>query len=181
MGIYTRKGDKGQTSLGSKEKVSKSHHRIVALGSIDELNAILGLAISYVPWLTKDKLIKEIQEDLLLLGAIVSEIPDIEIENDRIAFLEEYIDTVSAKLVPLNNFILPGGDPGAAWLHLARTVCRRAEIDIVTVNEIDGNIPENILIYMNRLSDLLFVVARRCNDNGAKDVLWVKHCPLKGE
>lgn len=182
VGIYTRKGDQGQTLLGSKEKVSKSHQKIVAMGSIDELNAVLGLTVSYVgAWINKDKIITNIQEDLLLISAIVSGIPDIEIESDRVAFLEEYIDNVSASLKPLNDFVIPGGDPGAAWVYFARTVCRRAEIDLVAVNELDGDVPLNVLIYMNRLSDLLFVIARRCNNKGENDILWKRHCPMKGE
>lgn len=181
-GIHIRKGDRGQTSLGNIV-VSKTHPRIVALGSVDELNATLGVmmsnSVSCLGMTKSRKLYQDIQEDLFVIGSLIGGVPDLEIENDRIAYIEECIDEVLATLEPLENFIIPGGTVyESVWLHLARAVCRRAERDIVAVQEMDGNVPENVLVYMNRLSDFLFVRARKANNGGKSDVLWSK--PLKG-
>jgi cob(I)alamin adenosyltransferase len=187
-GIYTRKGDSGMTSLGNSEKVSKTNCRISAIGSIDELNSIIGLLIFYSSSCmttgfcdSPSKVFyRGIQDDLFVIGSILAEVEDLEIDQDRIAYIEEHIDEVSAKLKPLHNFIIPGGESESCWLHFARTVCRRAEREIVVVSEVDGKIDPKVLIYMNRLSDLFFVRARLANSCGEKDILWKKECPLKG-
>ena len=179
-GIYTKSGDLGTTALGDKTRVSKAHHRIQAVGTIDELNSILGLLVSYCSFSADIKFYRSLQSDLFLLGAMIGGFdPDLFVEQDRISFLEEMIDEASAKLEPLHNFILPGGSPESSWLHLARATCRRAERDVVTVQELDGNLDPNILIYLNRLSDLFFVLARKQNKMGKDDILWQKNCLLR--
>lgn len=179
-GIYTRRGDTGDTSLTSGIRVSKSHYRIEAIGTVDELNAIIGalqvyspscLGVGYGPAKNK-RLYAQIQEDLFVIGSILSGTADMEIESDRIAFFEEHIDNVSAGLVPLKNFVLPGGDAEACWCHMARTVCRRAERAVIRVNEMDRDVPANVIVYLNRLSDFFFVMARKANNSGKDDVLW---------
>lgn len=184
-GIYTRKGDKGETLLGGRQRVPKSHYRVEALGVVDELSATIGM-IATTCLYTKDiPFYHSLQADLFTIGAILGGCDDIEIDQERIAFLEEKIDTISADLAPLRNFILPGGDAGAprameaAWCHMARTACRRAERAVVHVHECDNDIPPNVLVYLNRLSDLLFVQARKVNGNGERDVLWSKDPPLQ--
>lgn len=178
-GIYTRKGDKGQTSIGGVSGVLKSSYRVDAVGHVDELNAVLGMIGSYCGWSKRLAIYQSLQADLFTIGALLHRAKEVAIDQNRIAYLEEMIDEISATLVPLRNFILPGGDPEAAWCHLARTVCRRAERAVVNVQELDGDMPENVLVYMNRLSDLLFVLARKANDDGKKDVLWAKPSPLR--
>lgn len=175
--IYTRTGDEGITSLGDGQRVSKTHPRIRAYGGVDELNATLGLVIShglpelYSTWL------RQIQHDLFDVGADLC-VPETEDANEvlrvvetQVERLEGWIDQVNEKLEPLTSFILPGGSPTASFLHQARTVCRRVEIGVLdlTVSE-----PVNHLViaYLNRLSDLLFVLARDCNNGGSEDVLW---------
>jgi len=176
-GIYTRTGDKGQTSLAG-QRVLKSHYRIDAIGAVDELNSVLGMIVTYCEWSNCCKLYKSIQADLFTVGAILSGCEEIAVDQGRIAQLEEKVDEISAELKPLRNFILPGGDPESGWCHLARTTCRRAERAIVNVQELDANVPENILVYMNRLSDLFFVLARKANKNGEHDIVWTKPSPL---
>jgi len=179
--IYTRGGDKGTTSLANKCKVSKSNLVIEALGSVDELNSLIGLMLSYASWHRDSSLFRSIQDDLFVVGSILSGAgQDLEIDEDRIAYMEEKIDFYTAELPPLKNFIIPGGEIGGAWLHYCRSVCRRAEREIVRLNESTGNVSPNLLIYMNRLSDLMFVCARRNNKDGTKDVIWSPTC-LKAE
>jgi cob(I)alamin adenosyltransferase len=187
-GIYCRKGDKGQTNLANKEQLSKSHCKIAAIGSIDELSAVFGLLMCYSPSCmtygyekTPDKkLYYSIQEDLLLIIQIINGIQDVEFDQERMAYLEEHVDAVSAKLKPLDNFILPGGNVDASWLYFARSICRRVERDLVAVHEFDNSIPALVLTYINRLSDLLFVQARKANKDGDSDVLFDREFPQKG-
>lgn len=187
--IYTRTGDDGTTGLGDGTRVPKTHPRIVAYGAVDELNSVLGVAIAagLPDWL--GGWLREIQNDLFDLGAdlcIPEKVPseddaEPEIEQGRpplrvmptqIERLESWIDEANERLQPLTSFVLPGGTAAASHLHLARTVCRRAEINVLHLGEYEG-INAHVAMYLNRLSDLLFVLARVCNDDGTADVLWV--------
>jgi cob(I)alamin adenosyltransferase len=173
--IYTRGGDKGKTSLGSGKRVSKSHLRIQAIGDVDEANAAIGWARQQAPS-SLDDLLSRIQNDLFDLGADLC-IPDespaaLRIVASQVEFLEKKIDYYNKTLKPLTSFILPGGSQESAAFHLARTIVRRAERSVVQLHEKQ---PLNLeaVKYLNRLSDLLFVLCRYVNDNGKNDVLWV--------
>jgi cob(I)alamin adenosyltransferase len=184
--IYTRTGDDGTTALGSGERVRKDSIRVAAYGTIDETNAAIGLARVYLaasqPGL--DAKLARIQNDLFDLGAELS-VPAsnnrkpgkrerLQITDSQVKRLEEEIDELNADLQPLRSFVLPGGSPGAAALHMARTVCRRAERLLVTLAaDADEAVSDVALQYVNRLSDLLFVASRYANDRGRSDVLWV--------
>jgi cob(I)alamin adenosyltransferase len=181
--IYTRTGDDGTTGLGDGTRVPKTHPRIVAYGTVDELNSVLGvvLAAELPDWI--GAWLRELQNDLFDLGADLcvpetAEAPDdgarppLRVTAGQIERLEQWIDQANDRLQPLNSFVLPGGSAPAAYLHLGRTVCRRAEINVLQLAEYD-EINQHIGMYLNRLSDLLFVLARVCNDDGAGDVLWV--------
>lgn len=180
--IYTKTGDKGETGLFGGPRVKKSHPRIMAYGSVDELNAVLGQARSLNDHRELDKLLTRIQNDLFDLGAVLAS-PQKErlagkatgfIRPEDIAFLEQTIDHYDHELPPLKDFVLPGGSDLAALLHVGRTVCRRAEREIVALAEQESVDPE-IIIYVNRLSDLLFVLARWVNlKKGVPDVPWEK-------
>ncbi len=175
MKIYTGSGDKGKTSLFSGERIAKSDRRIAAYGDVDELNSILGMLIAVMPekLAACRNLLSGIQSDLLHVGAWLATTPGARaaghlkpFDDDRAAALEAAIDAMDAELPPLKQFVLPGGHPAACWAHMARTVCRRAErLAVARVSETPdggkGLIP--ILIYLNRLSDYLFVLARFCN------------------
>ncbi|MDF3034600.1 MAG: pduO [Alphaproteobacteria bacterium] len=173
--IYTRGGDKGETSLGSGDRVSKSDARIEAIGEVDEANAVIGWAKQYAPEAIAI-LLTRIQNDLFDLGADLctpEEKPDaLRMIAAQVAFLETEIDKFNAPLEPLRSFVLPGGSPASATLHVARTVVRRAERALIKLHHIQPLNAEAIK-YLNRLSDLLFVLCRHMNDNGKKDVLWV--------
>lgn len=173
--IYTRGGDKGETSLGSGTRVSKSDTRIQAIGDVDEANAAIGWARQYVPKAI-DSLLSRIQNDLFDLGAdlcVPEESPTaLRIIASQVDYLEKEIDQVNESLEPLRSFILPGGSKGSAALHLARTVVRRAERTLIHLHRAQSLNAEAIK-YLNRLSDLLFVLCRHVNDKGKKDVLWV--------
>jgi cob(I)alamin adenosyltransferase len=182
--IYTKTGDKGTTALGDGRRVSKDAPRIEAFGSVDELNAVLGLAILSLADAEAADLLRTIQNDLFDLGAdlCVPERPKsgrakrarppLRITEAHVQPLEQTIDRFNAALDPLTSFVLPGGTAASAWLHLARTVCRRAERRVVALGDRETINPQTI-IYLNRLSDLLFVMARRANEGGRADVLWV--------
>lgn len=182
--IYTRTGDQGDTALGDGTRVPKDHPRVAAYGSVDELNAVLGLLLAqeraYLESAGHGELLRTIQNDLFDLGADLcrpqqsGEGPGkhLRIQPEYVARLEEAIDRVNETLNPLTSFVLPGGTCAAAWCHLARTVCRRAERELVTLGR-NEHVNPQVLIYLNRLSDLLFVLARACNRNGQDDVLWV--------
>lgn len=179
--IYTRTGDAGETALASGARVAKHSVRVTAYGTVDELNAVLGLARLHAAGDLAEG-IGRIQNDLFDLGADLAT-PDIEndatAEHPRLRIvaaqverLEREIDTMNARLAPLRSFVLPGGTRLAAELHLARTVCRRAERHVVALATMEAVNPE-ALRYVNRLSDWLFVAARIANDEGRSDVLWV--------
>jgi len=180
--IYTKAGDSGQTSLGDGKRVSKNSIRISSYGTVDELNAILGIVSIYCSKKIK-KIILQIQNDLFDLGADLC-IPDgqenkrnkvkrIKISNKQVTRLEKVIDEINKELEPLNSFILPGGALSAAYLHHSRTVTRRAERLVVQLDSSNkGSINKNIIKYLNRLSDLLFVLARYENKKGKGDILW---------
>ncbi|WP_163232734.1 cob(I)yrinic acid a,c-diamide adenosyltransferase [Caulobacter rhizosphaerae] len=180
--IYTRTGDKGLTRLSTGQPVSKASLRVEAYGGVDETNAFIGVARQHTradPEL--DALLERIQNDLFDLGADLAtpeqnEKPDWEplrVVDSQVERLEREIDAMNARLSPLTSFVLPAGSPAAAALHVARTVCRRAERGLVELMAVEGEIVgEPALRYLNRLSDLLFVAARRANDDGAADVLW---------
>ncbi|HKB07151.1 MAG TPA: cob(I)yrinic acid a,c-diamide adenosyltransferase [Candidatus Polarisedimenticolia bacterium] len=182
--IYTRTGDKGTTALGDGRRVPKDALRIEAYGTVDELNAVLGLALLGIEDAEGSALLKTIQNDLFDLGAdlCVPERPRrgsaarsakrLRITEAHVRPLEQAIDRMNAVLNPLKSFVLPGGTIPSSWLHLARTVCRRAERRLVTLARKE-RINRQAIIYLNRLSDLLFVMARRANDGGRRDVLWV--------
>ena len=182
--IYTKTGDKGTTALGDGRRVPKDAPRIEAYGTVDELNAVLGLVLLVVADADGAALLKSIQNDLFDLGAdlCVPERPKrgraaqarspLRIAEAHVKPLEQAIDRFNAALQPLRSFVLPGGTAASAWLHLARTVCRRAERRLVALARKEAINPQAI-IYLNRLSDLLFVMARRANDVGRADVLWV--------
>src|SRR5579871_676951 len=178
--IYTKTGDQGETALGDMSRVPKNHPRVAAYGSIDELNAVLGLLLAAEPEATEADLVCSIQNDLFDVGADLCRptSPDelagqrLRIQPEQVERLERAIDRLNTGLRPLTSFVLPGGRPVAAWCHLARTVCRRAERDVVTLAQAESTNPQ-VLIYLNRLSDLLFVLARVYNGNGKDDVLWM--------
>ncbi len=175
--IYTRGGDKGETSLGDGARVAKHDPRVAAYGTVDEANATIGLARLHAPG-ALDDILARVQNDLFDLGADLCR-PEggdparsaLRISAAQVARLEAEIDAINVKLAPLDSFLLPGGTPAAAALHLARTVARRAEREITALAEAVTLNPEAVR-YINRLSDLLFVLARHANDDGAKDVLW---------
>ena len=177
--IYTKTGDSGETALGDGTRVPKDHPRVAAYGSVDELNAALGLLLSCHPDLGEAELVRSIQNDLFDVGADLcvpsssdkKETERLRVQPAQVSRLEAAIDQLNAKLAPLRSFILPGGTQAAAWCHLARTICRRAERDVVTLARTESINPQ-VVIYLNRLSDLLFVLARACNDDGKADVLW---------
>lgn len=181
--IYTRTGDAGTTGLGTGERVPKDAQRIAAYGTVDETNAAIGLVRVHLagqPGL--DAKLGRVQNDLFDLGADLcvpdrGEKPEFEplrVSDDQVARLEAEIDEMNAELKPLKSFVLPGGSPASAALHLARTICRRAEREMVTLAAIEGEtVSKAALKYVNRLSDFLFVAARYVNDRGRSDVLWV--------
>jgi len=178
--IYTKTGDTGETSLGDGRRVLKTNTRIVAYGTVDELNSSLGSALSVGQSADITSMLTLIQNDLFDVGADLcipeSETPPpytpLRVTSDQVTQLEHWIDTANARLEPLKSFILPGGTAASAHLHVARTICRRTEIEVLRLMEIESINPQ-VLIYLNRLSDLLFVLARCANDDGKLDVLWV--------
>ncbi len=179
--IYTRTGDDGTTALGSGERRPKYDLRVSAYGTVDETNAAVGVARLHLKEMADlDAMLGLIQNDLFDLGADLA-VPQREGKAERLRIvpsqverLERDIDALNAQLSPLTSFVLPGGVPGAAYLHLARTICRRAERLIVELAaKPDEPVGEAVIGYMNRLSDFLFVASRAANGNGAGDVLWV--------
>jgi cob(I)alamin adenosyltransferase len=180
--IYTRGGDKGETSLGSGARVPKHDLRVAAYGTVDEANAAIGVARGHTAAdpaaADADAMLRRIQDDLFDLGADLC-VPEggarkdgaLRIVQSQIDRLEREIDAMNERLAPLESFILPGGKPAAAHLHLARTIVRRAERLMTELAEADAVNPLAIA-YINRLSDHLFVLARVLNDHGGGDVLW---------
>ena len=178
--IYTRTGDAGETRLASGASVSKSDPRVEAYGTVDELNAVIGVARLHSGQNDRiDAMLGRIQNELFDLGADLAtplEPPPkweaLRIVSSQVDRLESEIDWMIESLKALDSFILPGGAPLSAHLHLARTVCRRAERDSVRLMEAGEAVNPEAVRYLNRLSDHLFVAARRANANGAGDVLW---------
>jgi len=179
--IYTRTGDAGDTGLFGGGRVSKDDPRVEAYGDVDELNAVLGMARAVETMPRIDEVLVPVQRDLFAIGALLAT-PDREkmaqhlekarIDRERIAQLEQAIDDAESELEPLRAFIVPGGTPKAAALHVARTVCRRAERHVVRLQH-SVELPELTVIYLNRLSDLLFTLARLANKRGgAGEVTW---------
>ncbi len=181
MKIYTKTGDQGQTGLFGGPRVSKDAPRIEAYGTVDELNSVLGVARSLLAGGEIDELLRSLQNELFALGAQLAT-PDPAAHHTamigpaQIAGLEAAIDRHELALEPLSQFILPGGTPAAAQLHLARTVCRRAERRLVTLSHVpEEAVAGELIVYLNRLSDLLFVLARAVNRAaGHGDVPWQK-------
>ena len=183
--IYTRTGDKGETALGSGERVAKTHLRIQSYGTVDETNAAVGIARLHTgsgELRTHDEMLVRIQNDLFDLGAdlCVPEsdkdlgYPPLRMTKKQAERLEREIDDLNAELQPLRSFVLPGGHPAAAYLHLARTVCRRAERLIVALAAEPGEkVSDAVLAFINRLSDFFFVASRWANSKGPGDILWV--------
>ena len=176
--IYTRGGDKGETSLGDGSRVPKHDARVSAYGAVDEANATIGLARLHAMG-ADDAMLARIQNDLFDLGADLCtpdepnpKYPPLRVAKAQVERLEHEIDAMNAELKPLDSFILPGGSALAAYLHLARTVTRRAEREMTFLATREA-VNSVAIEYVNRLSDHLFVMSRKVNDNGAKDVLWV--------
>jgi len=179
--IYTRTGDDGDTGLFGGGRVPKDHPRVEAYGDIDELNSFVGLARCIEPLPRVDEVLTPVQRDLFAIGALLAtpdrdkmqeQLSKARIDDGRITQLEHAIDQCDAELEPLKAFVLPGGTPKASALHVARTVCRRAERRVVALAREDG-IPPLVVIYLNRLSDLLFVLARVATRRaGAGEVTW---------
>ncbi|WP_366554543.1 cob(I)yrinic acid a,c-diamide adenosyltransferase [Aquibaculum sediminis] len=176
--IYTRGGDKGKTSLSDGRRVVKHDLRVAAYGTVDETNAVIGLARQHTEG-EVDALLSRIQNDLFDLGADLAtpeseapKYPPLRIVAAQVDALEQAIDHYNGALEPLKSFILPGGTAASAWLHFGRTVARRAEREMTALAETES-VNADAIRYANRLSDLLFVLARALNDNGKADVLWV--------
>ena len=180
MKIYTKTGDKGETSLFGGTRVSKDHLRIDAYGTVDELNSVIGVCRSINRFPEVDNILEGIQNDLFIIGADLASPHDASgkierIQSGAISRLEGHIDAISGQLQPITNFILPGGDPAAAMVHFARTVCRRAERLTVRLSHAEPVSAESI-IYINRLSDLLFVLARRVNAlSNTPEIKWTSN------
>jgi cob(I)alamin adenosyltransferase len=181
MKIYTKTGDAGQTGLFGGGRVYKDDPRVEAYGDVDELNAQIGMARAVETLTRIDEVLAPIQRDLFAIGALLAT-PDLEkmhdhlakaqIDDNRILGLEQEIDACDRELEPLRAFILPGGTPKSAALHVARTVCRRAERRVIHLQK-SVEIPSIVIVYLNRLSDLLFTLARVANNRaGAGEVTW---------
>jgi cob(I)alamin adenosyltransferase len=180
--IYTRTGDDGTTGLGSGERRKKYDLRVAAYGTLDEANAAIGIARLHTAGdVTLDAALSRIQNDLFDVGADLT-MPGkgkgpggarLTVTPAQVTWLEDEIDRLNAELEPLKSFVLPGGSPAAAYLHLARTICRRAERLIAELKDKPNeSVGDEVLQYVNRLSDFLFVAGRYANGKGARDVLW---------
>jgi len=177
--IYTRFGDGGDTHLGDLSRVRKTDARVCAYGDVDEANSAIGVARAAGLPAEIDGWLAMVQNDLFDLGADLSmpappepgEPPRLVVAADQVARLERWCDIANARLEPLTSFVLPAGTPAAAALHLARTVCRRAERAVIALADREPVGPETVR-YLNRLSDLLFILARACNADAGGDVLW---------
>ena len=177
--ITTKSGDGGETGLGNGQRVPKDHPRIAAVGAVDELNAVLGLLLAHRAEGIEADLVRDIQNDLFDLGADLclpqapEELPGqhLRLRAEQVLRLEAALNRLNEALGPLTSFVLPGGTTWAAWCHLARTVCRRVERDVVALLRAERINPQ-VFIYLNRLSDVLFVLARSANQRGPGEVLW---------
>jgi cob(I)alamin adenosyltransferase len=180
--IYTKTGDDGRTGLYGGARVPKDDARVSAYGDVDELNAIIGMARSTDMMPRIDEVLAPVQRDLFAIGALLAtpnrekhkeQLEKARISDKRIAQLEQAIDDAEDELDPLKAFILPGGTAKASALHVARTVCRRAERAIISLQHTGADVPQVVIVYLNRLSDLLFVLARVANKRaGAGEVTW---------
>jgi cob(I)alamin adenosyltransferase len=180
--IYTRSGDEGMTMLGNGEYRKKYDLRVSAYGTVDEVTSAIGIArLHTTDAPVVDAMLARIQNDLFDLAADLCS-PDkgkgpggarLAVNAAQVKRLEDEIDTLNAELAPLRTFVLAGGSPAAAYLHLARTICRRAERVIVELRDSGESVSAEVASYINRLSDFLFVASRYLNDKGARDVLWV--------
>lgn len=181
MKIYTRTGDEGETGLFGGGRVSKADRRVAAYGDVDELNSSIGVARAALPAMLFDAELEAIQRDLFSIGGhlatpdpekVRAALAKAELSASRVEQFERAMDAAETSLPPLRAFILPAGSTKAAALHLARTVCRRAERSVVALAQ-DQEVPELFLVYLNRLSDYLFTLARLANqDAGRGDVTW---------
>ena len=181
MKIYTRTGDGGETGLFGGGRVPKDHPRTTAYGEVDELNSAVGMARASAPAELFDELLEAVQRDLFAIGGrlatpepekVAKAIRKAVLPPERAGALERVMDEAELELPPLTAFVLPGGTPKAAALHLARTICRRAERSVVGLAR-DDEVPAEILVYLNRLSDLLFTLARLANHRaGTPDLTW---------
>ncbi|MEC7839149.1 MAG: cob(I)yrinic acid a,c-diamide adenosyltransferase [Chlamydiota bacterium] len=192
--IYTRTGDKGETSLFTGQRVPKNDPFIVAIGSVDECNSAIGSAISLLP--KEDHFseiinqLETIQHALFDLGAAVatprsradnSKIEKTRFDGEETALIESWIDSMMTELPKLNTFILPGGHPSGAMLHLARSICRRAEREVVPLTD-HADVSENVFVYLNRLSDYLFILSRMVNHlTKTPETLWVHNKLTAGQ
>ena len=182
MKIYTRTGDQGSTGLFGGDRVLKCHQRLVAYGSLDELNSVLGiLALQLAPELGLGPTLRQVQQDLFALGAVLATPPSHLKRLDQrmgkptwaIQDMEASIDQLTELAPAMTHFVLPGGCPGSAYAHLARTVCRRAEREVVALDSSEP-VPPEVVVYLNRLSDWLFALARGANaQGGVEDIKWV--------
>ena len=173
--IYTKGGDKGKTSLGTGQRVMKCHDRINAIGEVDEANAAIGWAKLYANH-ELEPVLNRVQNDLFDLGADLC-FPDkppggLSVVPSQVDYLEQQIDEINKRLPSLTSFNLPGGSKASAALHLARTIVRRAERSVIKLNQKEP-LNEEVIKYLNRLSDLLFVMCRHLNDDGKSEILWV--------
>jgi cob(I)alamin adenosyltransferase len=181
MKIYTRTGDEGETGLFGGGRVPKNHPRVVAYGDVDELNSALGVVRATQPVQFFDDLIEAVQRDLFAIGGhlatpdpakVAAALEKATLSEERVKQFEQVMDAADAELPPLRAFVLPAGTPKATALHLARTVCRRAERSVVQLAQ-DSPVPALFVVYLNRLSDFLFTLARLANHrDGAGDVTW---------
>ena len=176
--IYTRTGDEGTTRLGDNSEVAKTAPRVACYGATDEVNCVIGMALTCELPAASAALLRGVQNDLFDLGAdlCLPESADgggtaLRVTSAQVERLESAIDEINADLKPLSSFVLPGGSTASAWLHMARAVCRRAERNVWLLRETEA-VNANVTLYLNRLSDLLFVMARNENRRGQGDVLW---------
>ncbi len=175
--IYTRTGDEGTTGLGDGTRVPKTSLRVVAYGTTDELNSVIGMVLALELPVNITEVLTEVQHHLFDLGGELCIPGHVALEEVHITWLETKLDELNDDLPALKNFILPGGSQAAATCHLARTVCRRAERCVIELGDIE-TIPPQSIIYLNRLSDLLFVVARvLARENGGSEVMWQSNRP----
>ena len=177
--IYTKGGDKGDTSLLGGTRVSKSHERVEAYGNLDELNSFIGLIRDQEIKIHYREVLLRIQEDLFIAEALIARDPEKEasflpaMKEEEITMLENEIDRMNEELPPLRNFILPGGHVAVSFCHVARTVCRRAERSVIRLNKLSP-VDDIIIRFLNRLSDYLFVLARKTGqDAGAAEIHWI--------
>ncbi len=186
MKIYTKTGDTGETGLFGGGRVSKDDERVDAYGEVDELNATLGLARGFAPPPDVDALLQRLQDQLFTVGAELATPPGTKasahiprIQAEWVEAMEQAIDAFEAELPTMTHFILPGGSQASSALHLARTVCRRAERRVVPLLR-EGKVPAEVGVFLNRLSDLLFVLSRVANHRaGVPDVKWIPEKPGK--